>query len=91
MEDHYQLKDAASTAKAIFAYKSEAPDELAFEANEIITLDTSKSVDSGWSYGRIGDRAGMFPSNYVEVLVAAAPKTARAAPPVPPKPKPSAM
>ncbi|CAH2293618.1 GRB2-related adapter 2 isoform X2 [Pelobates cultripes] len=49
--------------KALFDFKAMEPDELDFHASDIIeVLDYS---NSSWWMGRLGDRVGLFPSNYV--------------------------
>ena len=51
---------------ALFAYLSEEPGDLQFEAGEQIQV-TQMSASPWWT-GKIGDRTGVFPSNYVEVF-----------------------
>ncbi|XP_055386023.1 intersectin-1 [Condylostylus longicornis] len=48
---------------AAYPYDSSEPDDLKFNAGEIIIV-TKK--DGDWWTGRIGERVGLFPSNYVE-------------------------
>ncbi len=48
---------------AIYAYTSEEPGDLLFQAGENIRV-TKK--DGDWWTGCIGDRTGVFPANYVQ-------------------------
>ena len=54
---------------AVFPYQSEEPGDLVFEAGEQIEV-TKK--ESEWWTGKIGDRVGVFPYNYVEPAPAGA-------------------
>lgn len=50
---------------ALYDYKSLQEQDLQFSAGEIIqVLDQDKS---GWWLGRLGDKTGYFPSNYVQI------------------------
>jgi len=53
---------------ALFAYLSEEPGDLQFEAGEQIEVIKKESE---WWTGKIGDRTGVFPYNYVEAAAAA--------------------
>ena len=48
---------------ALFPYSSEEPGDLQFEAGEKIEV---VKKESEWWTGKIGDRMGVFPYNYVE-------------------------
>ena len=54
---------------AVFPYQSEEPGDLVFETGEQIEV-TKK--ESEWWTGKIGDRVGVFPYNYVEPVGAEA-------------------
>ena len=54
---------------ALFAYASEEPGDLQFEAGEQIEVIKKESE---WWTGKIGDRTGVFPYNYVEAAAAPA-------------------
>ena len=54
---------------ALFAYASEEPGDLQFEAGEQIEVIKKESE---WWTGKIGDRTGVFPYNYVEEATAGA-------------------
>lgn len=60
--------DVPFKVKAIFDYKSDYEDDLNFEAGQIITITSIENDE--WYSGEYNDRSGMFPKNFVEVLVA---------------------
>eukprot|EP01137_Pigoraptor_chileana_P009051 Opistho-2@56727 len=89
--------------RAIWAYEAPSPEELSFFDDEFIYVTSWD--DEAWYYGQVDERAGWFPSSYVEVvdengavtgdsvvLDPTAPQAAvaAAAPPVAPKPTPPA-
>merc|ERR1719219_2667681 len=49
---------------ALFAYSSEEPGDLIFDAGEVIEV---VKKENEWWTGKIGDRSGVFPYNYVEI------------------------
>ncbi|XP_040263984.1 GRB2-related adapter protein 2 isoform X1 [Bufo bufo] len=49
--------------KALYDFKALEPDELSFQANDIIEV-MEVSNDSWW-LGKLGHKTGLFPSNYV--------------------------
>ncbi|XP_062714401.1 mitogen-activated protein kinase kinase kinase 11-like isoform X2 [Aedes albopictus] len=54
------------TAK--YDYEAQGEDELSLRVGQIVyvlSMDSSISGDEGWWTGRIGDRVGIFPSNFV--------------------------
>uniref|UniRef100_A0A0K2SY41 Uncharacterized protein n=1 Tax=Lepeophtheirus salmonis TaxID=72036 RepID=A0A0K2SY41_LEPSM len=54
------------TFRALFPYIANHEDELAFEADDIITL-ISKEEEAWWK-GECKGQIGVFPSNYVEIV-----------------------
>lgn len=54
-------------AQALYDFEPENEGELGFKEGEVITL-TSR-VDDNWYEGTIHNRTGLFPVNYVQVLV----------------------
>ena len=50
--------------KALWNKTKDSEEELAFNAGEIITVINEDA--SGWWMGRIGNREGIFPTNYTE-------------------------
>ena len=53
-------------ATALYSYVAESPDELSFEAGDVIYVQQS---DQSWWTGTLDGRSGAFPSNYVELEV----------------------
>ncbi|KAG7282979.1 hypothetical protein CRUP_028496 [Coryphaenoides rupestris] len=52
--------------KALYAYDAQDTDELSFNADDVIEILTEDA--SGWWFGRLRGKEGMFPGNYVEKL-----------------------
>uniref|UniRef100_A0A8C5PKS5 mitogen-activated protein kinase kinase kinase n=1 Tax=Leptobrachium leishanense TaxID=445787 RepID=A0A8C5PKS5_9ANUR len=53
---------------AVFDYEASAEDELTLRLGDLVQVlskDSQVSGDEGWWTGRIQDRVGIFPSNYV--------------------------
>uniref|UniRef100_A0A914X526 Uncharacterized protein n=1 Tax=Plectus sambesii TaxID=2011161 RepID=A0A914X526_9BILA len=59
-------KPTAPMVRAIYAYDAQDTDEISFNANDQIEL--LKKDDSGWWLGRIRNKDGLFPANYVEEM-----------------------
>ncbi|KAI1886016.1 hypothetical protein AGOR_G00209700 [Albula goreensis] len=59
-------KPRAPHCRALYAYDAQDTDELSFNAEDIIEILTEDP--SGWWYGRLRGREGMFPGNYVEKI-----------------------
>ncbi|XP_063054745.1 myosin IEb [Engraulis encrasicolus] len=59
-------KPRGPQCKALWAYDAQDTDELSFNAEDIIDILTEDA--SGWWYGRLRGREGMFPGNYVEKI-----------------------
>jgi len=53
-------------AIAKFTFDADQPGDLGFKKGEIITIIKRTDNETDWWTGRIGDREGIFPSNYVE-------------------------
>lgn len=51
---------------AIHDYQAKKLDELSIKKKDIILLE--RSIDSYWIYGKNGDKEGIFPVNYVNVI-----------------------
>ncbi len=80
----------AEMAISLYAYASDEPGDLNFEAEERIGIRHCKMIflnsslkslflqteilkkEADWWTGRIGDRTGVFPYNYVELVAPAA-------------------
>ncbi|XP_017769152.1 PREDICTED: SH3 domain-containing protein 19 [Nicrophorus vespilloides] len=52
---------------ALFNYTSTQNEDLSFETNDIVYI--LRKVNDEWLYGRVDDREGMFPANFVDVQV----------------------
>ncbi|XP_063736806.1 myosin IEb isoform X2 [Eleginops maclovinus] len=59
-------KPRAPQCRALYAYDAQDTDELSFNAEEVIEILTEDP--SGWWFGRLRGREGMFPGNYVEKI-----------------------
>ncbi|KAL1969987.1 hypothetical protein VTN77DRAFT_6392 [Rasamsonia byssochlamydoides] len=55
-------------AIALYTFDADQEGDLGFKKGEIITILKRTDKAEDWWTGRIGDRTGIFPSNYVEVL-----------------------
>lgn len=62
----------------MFSYQQANPDELNLSVNDLIQV--LGEVEEGWWSGQIGNRYGVFPSNFVVPVENVAPPT------LPPKP-----
>ncbi|CAL1611601.1 unnamed protein product [Knipowitschia caucasica] len=52
--------------RAFWAYDAQDTDELSFNADDVIDILSEDA--SGWWFGRLRGREGMFPGNYVEKI-----------------------
>uniref|UniRef100_A0A8C9Y870 Osteoclast-stimulating factor 1 n=1 Tax=Sander lucioperca TaxID=283035 RepID=A0A8C9Y870_SANLU len=59
-------KPRSPQCRALYAYDAQDTDELSFNADDIIDILTQDP--SGWWFGRLRGREGMFPGNYVEKI-----------------------
>ncbi|CAD6578034.1 MAG: hypothetical protein ASARMPRED_008501 [Alectoria sarmentosa] len=55
-------------AIALFTFDADQPGDLAFKKGEIITITKRTENASDWWTGTVGNRTGIFPSNYVEAV-----------------------
>ncbi|KAF2202922.1 DUF500-domain-containing protein [Delitschia confertaspora ATCC 74209] len=55
-------------AIAKFTFDPDQPGDLGFKKGDVITILKRTDNDTDWWTGRIGDREGIFPSNYVETI-----------------------
>jgi hypothetical protein len=55
-------------AVAKFTFDADQPGDLGFKKGEIITIVKRTESEADWWTGRIGNREGIFPSNYVETV-----------------------
>ncbi|RWS28393.1 Mitogen-activated protein kinase kinase kinase 9-like protein, partial [Leptotrombidium deliense] len=57
--------------KAVYDYEANGEDELSLRRGEIVDVlskDAKISGDDGWWTGKLGDKVGIFPANYVEPM-----------------------
>ncbi|XP_028280833.1 myosin IEb [Parambassis ranga] len=59
-------KPRTPQCRALYAYDAQDTDELSFNADDVIEILTEDA--SGWWFGRLRGREGMFPGNYVEKI-----------------------
>jgi SH3 domain-containing YSC84-like protein 1 len=66
----FGAKPAAGPGQAVakFTFDADQPGDLGFKKGEVITIVKRTESETDWWTGRIGDREGIFPSNYVEVV-----------------------
>lgn len=65
---HCDTEDGVTPyARTLYPFVGELTDELSFEANDIVTL--IQHVDEQWIEGEIDGKIGLFPANYVEIVV----------------------
>ncbi|KAJ3129465.1 hypothetical protein HK098_001232 [Nowakowskiella sp. JEL0407] len=55
------------TAIALYDFKGERPDDLPFKKGDIITVIKKTDSTNDWWTGRVGNKQGDFPANYVTV------------------------
>ncbi|KAL8846694.1 MAG: hypothetical protein Q9221_008222 [Calogaya cf. arnoldii] len=53
-------------AIALYTFDADQPGDLGFKKGEVITITKRTENPTDWWTGRIGDRTGVFPSNYVD-------------------------
>lgn len=61
-------KKTGTRVTALFDYDAQGEDELSLRRGEIVevlTKDVKVSGDEGWWTGKIGDKVGIFPANFV--------------------------
>ena len=64
---HEQDEGLGPHAKALFDFEAREDDELPFQEGDIIML--TKRIDENWLEGTVNDKTGLFPVNYVEIIV----------------------
>ncbi|KAJ8923643.1 hypothetical protein NQ315_010223 [Exocentrus adspersus] len=52
---------------ALYDYRATDPRDLSFQTNDVIIL--LRRINNEWLYGRILDREGMFPANFIDIQV----------------------
>ncbi|XP_077576442.1 myosin IEb isoform X2 [Stigmatopora nigra] len=61
-----KAKARSPRCRALYAYDAQDTDELSFNTDDVIEILTQDP--SGWWFGRLRGREGMFPGNYVEKI-----------------------
>ncbi|XP_056155284.1 SH3 domain-containing kinase-binding protein 1 [Lampris incognitus] len=69
--------------KVLFPYEAQNDDELSIKEGEIVTIVNKECADAGWWMGEIGGRQGVFPDNFVKIIV---PEVEKERPKKPPPP-----
>lgn len=69
--------------KVLFPYEAQNEDELSIKEGDVINIITKECADAGWWMGEIGGRQGVFPDNFVKLLV---PEVEKERPKKPPPP-----
>ncbi|XP_069677581.1 SH3 domain-containing protein 19-like isoform X2 [Periplaneta americana] len=52
---------------ALYDYPATHPDDLSFQASDVIFL--LHQVNADWLYGQVGQNQGMFPTNFIKIVV----------------------
>ncbi|XP_015680741.1 SH3 domain-containing kinase-binding protein 1 [Protobothrops mucrosquamatus] len=55
--------------KVIFPYEAQNEDELTIKEGDIVTLVNKDCIDAGWWEGELNGRRGVFPDNFVKLLL----------------------
>ncbi|XP_041356892.1 proteoglycan 4-like [Gigantopelta aegis] len=61
---HYMMHQPHGIAQ--FDYTATQDDEISFTAGETVLLE--RRIDANWLVGKIGDKTGMFPAEFVQVI-----------------------
>ncbi|CAF3401772.1 unnamed protein product [Rotaria socialis] len=62
------MSNSEFKARALYEFAAEGPNELSFNANDILTI-TSNTAGHGWWYAKSASgKVGVIPQNYVEAL-----------------------
>uniref|UniRef100_A0A803TJS7 SH3 domain containing kinase binding protein 1 n=1 Tax=Anolis carolinensis TaxID=28377 RepID=A0A803TJS7_ANOCA len=77
--------------KVIFPYEAQNEDELTIKEGDIVTLLNKECIDAGWWEGELNGRKGVFPDNFVKLLLSDFEKEVGPRPKKPPPPSSSAF
>ncbi|KAL1006533.1 hypothetical protein UPYG_G00073510 [Umbra pygmaea] len=69
--------------KVIFPYDAQNEDELSIKEGDIVTIINRDCADVGWWLGELGGKKGVFPDNFVKLLI---PEVEKERPKKPPPP-----
>ncbi|XP_058622189.1 SH3 domain-containing kinase-binding protein 1 isoform X2 [Onychostoma macrolepis] len=74
---------AKEFCKVIFPYESHNEDELSIKEGDIVTIINKECADAGWWLGELNGKRGVFPDNFVKLLI---PEVEKERPKKPPPP-----
>ncbi|XP_048851241.1 SH3 domain-containing kinase-binding protein 1-like isoform X3 [Brienomyrus brachyistius] len=60
---------AREFCKGIFSYEAQNEDELSIKEGDIVAIINKECADPGWWQGELQGRQGLFPDNFVRLLV----------------------
>ncbi|XP_028583389.2 SH3 domain-containing kinase-binding protein 1 isoform X2 [Podarcis muralis] len=72
--------------KVLFSYEAQNEDELTIKEGDIVTLVNKECIDTGWWEGELNGRRGVFPDNFVKLLISDFEKERPKKPPPPSAP-----
>ena len=59
------MRLTAPQGRALYPYEAADETQLTLETDDVV-CDISEGEDEGWSHGRIADRQGLFPTQFVD-------------------------
>lgn len=62
-------KKAKEQAKVLYSYDAQNDDELTLQEGDVITVLSKDIEDEGWWKGELNGRVGVFPDNFVELII----------------------
>ncbi|KAG7264578.1 hypothetical protein CRUP_014786 [Coryphaenoides rupestris] len=68
-EPDSKSKGGRELCKVLFPYEAQNEDELSIKEGEIVSIISKDCADAGWWMGEIGGRQGVFPDNFVKVVL----------------------
>ncbi|XP_016385536.1 SH3 domain-containing kinase-binding protein 1-like isoform X1 [Sinocyclocheilus rhinocerous] len=74
---------AKELCKVIFPYEAQNDDELSVKEGDIVTVINKDCADTGWWLGELNGKQGVFPDNFVKLLI---PEVEKERPKKPPPP-----
>ncbi|KAG7487359.1 hypothetical protein MATL_G00022390 [Megalops atlanticus] len=77
---------AKEYCKVIFPYEAQNEDELSIKEGEIVAIVSKECADAGWWLGELNGKQGVFPDNFVKLLVPDVEKERPKKPPPPAAP-----
>ncbi|XP_066999342.2 uncharacterized protein [Anabrus simplex] len=63
----YQTNEKEPHGIALYDYPATHPDDLALKVNDVVYI--TKKINAEWLHGRINQREGMFPANFIRIVV----------------------